>query len=262
MFAIDSMIRICQKAGKDLEIIWIKNEDLGSFLSELYQPIEHPKVKISVRELDKIPFIYSDRLMNFTRQRIYNSVLKIYQKTRFEAVFHASETALLKAKGYDFNELIQYSSVYLSSWGRLDRDKFDSKLFQPLNDIQGLLPIFDNKTIGVHIRRTDHLVVIAKTPLEKFFTIMDKELKKDPNVKFFIASDDDRVKDQLVEKYQDRILMESPLKADRSTSNGMKKAMIDLYALANTQKIIGTGLSTFTQMASEINGIELIDISE
>lgn len=56
---------------------------------------------------------------------------------------------------------------------------------------------FSERTIGVHIRRTDNVVSIQSSPLENFTNIMDEEIKKNANTKFYVASDDDEVKESL-----------------------------------------------------------------
>ena len=261
MLAIDSMIRICENIQKDLKVVWIKNEDLGCSFTDLYEPIDHSKVKIELIELDKRPFIYSDRLLDDLRQKVYNTILKQYQRTSFDHVMHASEMALKKTQGYDFHTLSQYSRPYISSWGRMDKGKFNSKLFRPKEEIQRQIPTFSTPTIGVHIRRTDHQQVIDKTPIEKFIETMNKEISLAPKTKFFVASDSAEVKSELTNIYKDRIITYTNENAVRSSVDGMINAMVDLYSLANTSKIIGTGISTFTLMASEIKGIELIEIT-
>ena len=260
LLAIDSMIRICESIQKDLKVIWIKNEDLGCFLSDLYTPLAHPTVKIELVELESRPLIYSDRLMNELRQKVYNTFVKIYQKTRFDFVMHTSEMAQEKAMGYDFHVLSKYKNPYISSWGRMDKGKFNSNLFKPREDIQKKIPPFPTPTVGVHIRRSDHQLAISKTPLEKFIQAMNEELKLEPKTNFFIASDSADVKSELTDIYPDKIITSTNESAIRNSTDGMVSAMIDLYSLANTSKIIGTGISTFTLMASEINGIELIEV--
>ena len=55
-------------------------------------------------------------------------------------------------------------------------------LFHPQVDIQKRIDEvtskFTTKTIGVHIRRTDHAKAIAQSPLSKFFDLLDKYAKK------------------------------------------------------------------------------------
>ena len=261
LLAIDSMIRICESIQKDLKVVWIKNDELGCFFTDLYEPLRHPVINIELIELDYRPLIFSDRLMDDLRQKIYNTILRQFQRIRFDFVIHSSEMAKKKAQEYDFHALSKYKNPYISSWGRMDKGKFNSNLFKPKVEIQKMIPTFLTPTVGVHIRRSDHQLAITKTPFDKFVEAIDYEIELQPKTKFFVASDSTNVKSELKGIYQDRIITSTHESAVRNSTDGMINAMIDLYGLANTSKIIGTGISTFTQMASEINGIELIEIA-
>ena len=103
-------------------------------------------------------------------------------------------------------------------------------MFIPQDDIQRrideVVAGFSERTIGVHIRRTDNVVSIQSSPLENFTNMMDAEIKKKANTKFYVASDDDEVKESLKSKYPNRIitLMDD---TDRNSLEGMKFAVLD-----------------------------------
>lgn len=115
---------------------------------------------------------------------------------------------------------------------------------------------FSERTIGVHIRRTDNVVSIQSSPLENFTNMMNAEIKQKANTKFYVASDDDEVKESLKSKYPNRIitLMDD---TDRNSLEGMKFAVLDLFCLSKTNKIIGSVGSSYSQIAAEIGGIEV-----
>lgn len=79
-------------------------------------------------------------------------------------------------------------------------------MFVPQDDIQNrideIVAGFSERTIGVHIRRTDNVVSIQSSPLEKFTSMMDAEIKKNSNTRFYVASDDDEVKECLKKNIQ------------------------------------------------------------
>lgn len=112
-------------------------------------------------------------------------------------------------------------------------------MFIPQDDIQRrideVVAGFSERTIGVHIRRTDNVVSIQSSPLENFTNMMDAEIKKKANTKFYVASDDNKVKKCLKSKYPDRIitLMDN---TDRNSLEGMKFAVLDLFCLSKTNK--------------------------
>lgn len=133
-------------------------------------------------------------------------------------------------------------------------------MFIPQDDIQRrideVVAGFSERTIGVHIRRTDNVVSIQSSPLENFTNMMNAEIKKKANTKFYVASDDDEVKESLKSKYPNCIitLMDD---TDRNSLEGMKFAVLDLFCLSKTNKIIGSVGSSYSQIAAEIGGIEV-----
>lgn len=133
-------------------------------------------------------------------------------------------------------------------------------MFVPQDDIQQRIDKvvngFSTRTIGVHIRRTDNVVSIQSSPLKNFTSLMEREIHKDNDTKFYVASDDDQVKETLSAKYPGRIitLMDD---TDRNSLDGMKFAVLDLFCLSKTNKIIGSVGSSYSQIAAEIGGIEV-----
>jgi hypothetical protein len=134
------------------------------------------------------------------------------------------------------------------------------KLLKPINLIQIQIDKnsakFTIKTIGVHIRRTDHLQSIVKSPLQSFIEVMSSDLRKDPEVNFYLATDDPEVEVILVNKFPGKIMLYEK-EYSRTSKKGMQAAMVDLYSLANTSKIYGSYFSSFSDLASRIGNIPL-----
>lgn len=123
--------------------------------------------------------------------------------------------------------------------------------------IDRLAAKFAKNTVGVHIRRTDNTAAITHSPLDAFRRALDNEIRQDFNVRFFLATDDEKVKTQIQQEYPDRIIAQHT-DVRRDTLQGMKEAVIDLFCLAATRKIIGSYWSSFTDTAAELGGISLV----
>lgn len=114
----------------------------------------------------------------------------------------------------------------------------------------------EKRVIGIHVRRTDNVISKKNSPLELFFKEMDKELAADKNVFFYVASDSLEEKKRLIVRYKERIItsFEQP---QRNTYKGIVDALVELYALSETEKIYGSSCSTFSKLAAQLTGIEL-----
>lgn len=117
-----------------------------------------------------------------------------------------------------------------------------------------------NDVIGIHIRRTDNMASIATSTDEKFFARMDKELIENPQVRFFLATDSNTVKDAYQKRYGDAIIT-NRFDLSRDTLEGMENAVIDLWCLARCKYILGSAASTYSTCAASINNrkIEIIE---
>jgi len=116
-----------------------------------------------------------------------------------------------------------------------------------------------NNTIGLHIRRTDH-VGLAKshgnyTSDEYFFKIINDEIKKDPNVKFFLAADNRTTQEIFLKKFPKNIIV---YKKIVKLENSMRHTTIfdtgiDMCLLTHCKRIEGSFHSSFSRVALMIN---------
>lgn len=90
----------------------------------------------------------------------------------------------------------------------------------------------EENMIGVHVRRTDNRRSIAHSPIEKFIEYINQEIKKDNNVKFFLATDDSSVEIKLQTIVPNKIIVHRKKSLDRNNPLAIQDAVIDLYCLA------------------------------
>ena len=122
---------------------------------------------------------------------------------------------------------------------------------------------FVQRTVGVHIRAIDHEGIFLEnineySPTELFIRKMTDEIEIDDKVKFFLATDSKDVKNDFLRRFPDRIItQESSLELKRLVMDGMAAAVVDLFALARTDKILAPYLSTFSRCAAVIGKTEI-----
>ena len=114
-----------------------------------------------------------------------------------------------------------------------------------------------HETVGIHIRRTDHKEAIADSATDDFRRVMNEEITQNDNVHFFLATDDLALREQLQCEYGHRITVQPLYDVRRDTTEGIQQAVCDLYALAATNRIYGSSISTFTVTAAKIGQIPL-----
>ena len=155
-------------------------------------------------------------------------------------------------------------NVYVYKENCFCRDLWTSNyadIFQPQEDIQRrideITKDWKGHVVGLHVRRTDNVRAIQNSPIERYYQIIKKEVEIDNLVRFYLATDSEEVKHDLTSRFGNRIIT-MPLCLKRSSLQGMKDAVVDLYCLASTSKIYGSSASTYSMLAGKIYGIPVI----
>lgn len=136
-------------------------------------------------------------------------------------------------------------------------------MIKPAEDIERRVNETMNKytgkeVIGIHIRRTDNRNAIENSPLESFVLCMKKLQDVNPNIIFYVATDDEEVEKNIKQRFpviKHNYFYEGK---SRKTERGMKDAYVDMLCLSRCKIIYGSYGSSFSQLASLIGGIECI----
>ncbi|MCM1309922.1 MAG: hypothetical protein NC301_02715 [Bacteroides sp.] len=257
MRAIASGIALCNSMHLNLkEIDWPINSDLYCPFDELFEPI--PNIPINNISNKR-------QLLLFDEPRKKNLFLsKLIQINRYSSKIIDNSPDI---EGYFLNRkeakrpiLIQSGLVFYD----FSTDLYRS-LFKPREELLDLVKKtvkdFSNM-IGLHIRRTDNTLSIEKSPLILFERTIENELLKDSSTKFYLATDCDYTKWQLVNKYGQNIINCSSKSAIRTTKNGIKEALIELIILSQCRKIYGSYWSSFSEAAAILGNTTLETISK
>lgn len=255
---IVSGLSFSDKVNHRLTIIWNKEKSLFCNFSDLFEKNEKIIVKKKAFMLKLLIKAQNSLLVKKTIGKFYSIDFTLFDSNVKEFVWSTGSNFIdykklpFKAKNYFFSTCheFHFEAAYL---------KFLIPVKSILFEIDKNSARFTSKTIGVHIRRTDHLQAIEESPLHAFEEVMQLDLMADPEINFYLATDDIEVEKILKDTFPGRVIT---FKKDysRATVKGIQDAMVDLYSLANTCKIYGSYLSSFSDMASRIGDIPLIVI--
>lgn len=231
-----------------MKILWWKSHDCNAWFSDLFEEI-NPNVQ-------KLRSIIKDRPA---------TIRNLYLPRLFRQYFY--DFAMTpKYRAEDFDKLTRNKKkIYVAchnNWNQYLITENLASIFRPIKELQERIDkvtIDWNKSdiIGLHIRRTDNVIAIEKSPIDRFYTLMDSEIEKNNNVRFYLATDDEEIKSEMIKKYGNRIITQK-ISLRRNSTKGMKDAVVDLYCLGSTSKIIGSHHSTYSIIASQLYNIELI----
>lgn len=253
MRAIDSAYNMTIDNESILDVFWIKDKGLNCDYSSIFNPRSF--IHDSKGRIINLLF-YLNRKLRVCR--IMNSYL---DKSHLLRIFTEEDYNSLAA--YATNKKNRHRVIIIKSFSAFyPCNEFNQKIFIPKPEIEELIKSetdqFKNSTVGVHIRRGDNIDSIINSPLELFEEKMAKELEGSPDTNFYIASDDCGIKEYFENsfKWKERIIIPKG-EISRNTKDGIIQAVVELFALSRTRKIIGSYWSSYSEMASLLGNIEL-----
>ncbi|NOY66523.1 MAG: hypothetical protein GXP13_03825 [Gammaproteobacteria bacterium] len=254
MRSIEAAIELSLQAGVSLTIQWHMDPGLNCEFEKLF---EVPAV------IDEINTI------NYTggTAQLRKTISKRLNRIRYDKCFYERDLAALTGGDMDLVSFVRSGSVCIASCMEFYpvRNYFSS--FQPVSRLQDIITTsVENmgEYVGVHIRRADHGVAIERSPVELFIAAMDLEVARDPNIRFFLATDCKDTEDRLKLVFSKRIFTHKKSSLDRGDGLAIEDAVIDLYCLASASKIIGSYSSSFSETAAQIKNIKIniIDVGD
>lgn len=230
-----------------IRVGWSADAECAASFDQLFVPLDSPHLSFSPRRWTDRPVTrYNLHWPALVRSVIFSAQYRNMPPMldELQRRFSAGDSAVYVSTGHAFCD---YSPQYVR------RLRPQPHLQE---QIDALSADFDNHTIGVHIRRTDHTTCITESPDKLFVEAMQQCIDADPAARFYLATDDAALKARLAVRFPDRIIMQQCV-GTRSDLRGMEEAVIDLWTLARTSRILGSYWSSYTDTAAEIGGIAL-----
>jgi hypothetical protein len=239
---------LARRAEQPLRVAWYRTPQLNARFETLF-------------ELADAPFEVTDRWAMIPVMRTgMRAIEAVWARiggpvvSRWEAVpdhFDLEATTAAARRG----------DVHIRSFAKFLSEPDMFEVFTPQPKIQRKLDALSERlegAVSVHIRRTDNAKSIERSPMSAFFALMDRELERDDDTQFFVATDSRDAYRELASRYGERIFEHAKVSLRRDDPAAIEDAVVDLYALGSCRKIIGSYWSSFTDTAAELRGIERV----
>lgn len=261
MRSIISATVLSRKLNRECKVVWALNNELNCRYDDLFETTSVTPAVENISSFRDLFFYADPRKKNMYMARLFQAgqyALKLSDEIGLSQYIDNPsmlEKVVDNAKG---DVLIRSGIVFYD----FDPDTYRSVFVPKLHIIEAArsrVDYGDNRFIGLHIRRTDNIVSTRNSPLRLFIEAMDMEIADDSSVRFYLATDDQSVKRELVDKYGDRIVTSyGPI--NRNTSDGIKEALTEIIALSYCSKIYGSYWSSFSEAAAIISGKSFIQL--
>ena len=243
---------LSQRTGLSLRVLWTSQWGMRCRFDKLFRiVVGFPHFTLrDVRGFER---------MMFARPTLKNLHLPLLlQRLRYPRRIYAPQIWPLNQASFDYAAWFQQGDALLTAYR--DFHPWTSQdlrtIFQPNDGVLHLVEercaAFANRTIGIHIRRTDHQQAINESPLELFFEAIDRE---DPET-IYLATDDEATKTAMRSRYGQRIIT-AVTQATRNNAEGIREALVEMLALSRTSHIYGSAGSTFAPIAACLGDIPI-----
>jgi hypothetical protein len=255
MRVIASGLNLINNSNRELHVIWNLNEDLNCEFNVLFMPID----RVSIIEKER-KYIFAHHSFN----PVFYKKIKAHFRNKLLSIdYFINEMDLLTGRvsnGFIEKTAKRNKNIYLKTTQRFASIEEELSQFRPSESIQNLInqqvSKYNNSAIGVHIRRTDNYISISKSPVSLFINKIDEELKRNKDVKFYLATDDLKVEKELIDKFGSAIIVRKKV-LNRNETEGIIDALIDMYCLSKTRYIYGSYWSSFSRMSAMLGNIKL-----
>lgn len=245
--AIHSAICLSKDIGQPLRVVWKVNPDLGCRFDRLL---------VKPNEVSQL--LHFERRSASFAQKVKEIPTRWLCWPPLHSNFgHQDIAAMHKAK-YDFLKFAGRPHTQFQSLSLFYGENRPFYNFQPVAELSDRISALGEKidgAIGIHVRRTDHKPSTEYSHTELFIHKIETIIERDTDQRFFLATDDPHEEATLRRRFPGRIQSLEKRSYDRSREEAIEDALVDLFCLSRTKRIIGSFASTFSTVAGRIGGI-------
>ena len=245
MRSINSALILAEKRKEPLTVIWFVNPELGCRFDEVFTPTDRFRI-ITIRSKWNPKKLFLQLFCMAFGSFLDNNAIRAHKG---DGTLDEAFVASLKKNTYIATEEHFFVSHDYSAFVP------NEAVTKRLGEMKERL---GSHAVGVHIRRTDNGPAIGKSSTDAFISSMQQEIDQNPDTRFYLATDDRSEEQRLREHFPDRIISNESRDLSRNSAAGIRDACVDLFALASTNKIIGSYFSSFTDIAADLHQIPKI----
>lgn len=227
MRAVASAVTLTYRVRRKLEVLWFRDWGLNAPFFKVFEEPELMNISFSETSCKHLLMYDRPRRRNFYLPRLF-------QKLLFEDCLYERDVRALCYKESELEEWASQSGrLYIATCDQFVNYSTNllRSLFHPVasvcEEVERRFCHFSKHTVGVHIRRADHTVAIRQSPLDLFFTQLDKESDMYDDLCIYLATDSEEVKQQLRNRYGSRVHTAETV-SDRGSISGIKDAVADI----------------------------------
>ena len=256
MRVIASAIALSQSLKAKLTVVWNENDELKCPYSLLFNESGSFVVSQKKKLYNHLKTSHQPSLRESTLVKWRNKLVDIDYCIQDADVYQLITQGQLNL----YEAAQQYKTVYIQTCHEFGNNTYAYRYFEPIaaisEKITKIICQYTEATIGIHIRRTDHENAKQYSPTYMFIDRMRQALTTRKDTSFFLCTDDPEVERLMVMEFGSKIYVHKK-DYSRLSVSGMQDAVVDLFCLSKTGKILGSYWSSFSEVAAKLNNIPL-----
>lgn len=260
MRVIASALKMQKELKCKLICIWNENFELNAPFHMLFESINGLEINSKLHKYNRLKSSCQKNIIKKIIVKLTNKLLGIDYCIK-QQDFKKS----MWGKKIDINKLCTcYKNIYIQTCEEFGDNYLEFQKFKPVKELMEQIRKTEkqfNHTIGIHIRRTDNIHSIEKSPVNLFEGKILEKINHINDVTFFLSTDDQSTEKEFVEKFGNRLIIRDRI-LNRNSIAGIQDAVIDMYCLSRTKIIYGSYWSSFSDISARIGKIEFIPLKK
>ena len=246
MGALDAGLALSKKLHQDLHVVWALDGEMPCRFDELFEPL--PGIKT---------------FSHLRHSRLRRELRRAYYYCCFSIALGPRTVERMLTANYDFEKLGERRHIAILTYKPFYPSPEPFLPFRPIRPLQKRIDRYQlGEMVGVHIRRTDHQIAIERSPTARFIELMRQEIAARGDTRFFLATDSPEEEAEMQRLFPGRIVTHAKASLNRRDPRAVQDAVVDLYCLSNCRKLIGSYISTFSETAWMIRGIDKVIVKQ
>lgn len=280
--AVEAALALARALDRPLSVIWNLNPELNCRFEDLFvtppgivslqQPRRRllkfysgPLVRIGTTDTPRTtsPQVTAKGSLSTVALRGLRRINRwLLADRRHERAIYETEIMRMTEAGFDFDTLRECPSVFIRAFTRFYASRSPVSHLRPTAAIEEQIAqqvtLFPEHVIGLHVRRTDNRLSVGVSTTQQFVANMRDEVARQPLTHFFLSTDDPAEESALRQALPGRILSRPKRTLDRNEPAAIQDALVDLYCLSHTGKVLGSFGSSFSRVAARLGDRELV----
>lgn len=240
---VGSALAIATGAGVPVRVHWMRTADFNASFARLF-------------EVEALGFELSE-WGGSVAHKVVERVLERLVPLAGVAVLGDAQTHRNAFDASRFRERLMKGRMLLRTNYPLGNAVENYKRFVPVAALRALIDqqVGDGEAmVGVHVRRGDHTKATERSTLERFMQAMQAEVEARSATRFFVATDDPTSLRALQQRFGSRVHHYPKRALARNDPRALEDAVVDLYTLARSSRLLGSYWSSFSDMAHHLGG--------